>query len=106
MTKNLDAWIKAASCSVYPGIYITYLIQTPKGISEQSVYFANWCNMLISPPWLLLQGASEADKICDFVELTAEPQLLPFAPKRDLQSNPAGLRLGQGVNNPNGLQLI
>ena len=35
---------------------------------------------------------SEADKICDFVELTAEPQLLPFAPKRDLQSNPAGLR--------------
>jgi hypothetical protein len=27
MTKNLDAWIKAASCSVYPGIYITYLIQ-------------------------------------------------------------------------------
>jgi len=39
-----------------------------------------------------LQGSSEADKICDFVELTAEPQLLPFAPKRDLQSNPAGLR--------------
>ena len=35
---------------------------------------------------------SEADKIFDFVELTAEPQLLPFAPKRDLQSNPAGLR--------------
>ena len=26
---------------------------------------------------------SEADKICDFVELTAEPQLLPFAPKRE-----------------------
>ena len=25
----------------------------------------------------------EADKICDFVELTAEPQLLPFAPKRE-----------------------
>jgi hypothetical protein len=39
-----------------------------------------------------LQGSSEADKIFDFVELTAEPQLLPFAPKRDLQSNPAGLR--------------
>jgi len=30
-----------------------------------------------------LQGASEADKICDFVELTAAPQLLPFDLKRD-----------------------
>ena len=45
-----------------------------------------------------MQGSSEADKIRDFVELTAEPQLLPFAPKRDLQSNPAGLRLIDNYN--------
>ena len=33
---------------------------------------------------------SEADKICDFVELTAEPQLLPFAPKRSNRAIPQG----------------
>ena len=45
-----------------------------------------------------MQGSSEADKIRDFVELTTEPQLLPFAPKRDLHSNPAGLRLIDNYN--------